>query len=144
LIYQSINDLRPSINKQKIIRTLLNNPKGNLTKYQIAKESECKFSTTHNILKQLNTLGLVSSTKVIDYLGLIDVWRKWQIKPNRNEYLIKDPFKLLRKSKLRYVLTTYVVENVVQKYLIPSIVDFYIISDDKLKFRKNMSVHCSR
>ena len=134
MIYPTIHNYRPSINKQKIIRTLLNNPEGNLTKYQIAKKSQCKFSTTHEILKQLDTLGLIKSTKVIDYLGLINAWRKWQIKPNRSEYLIKDPFKLLKKSKLIYALTTYVAENLVQKYLVPSIIDLYIFPSDKSKW----------
>lgn len=130
MIYQGVIN-RSSINKQRIIRTLLNNPTGNLTKYQVAKESWCKFPTAHEILKKLQNKDLIIGTKVIDYEALVKEWIQSQIKPNRYGYLIKNPIKLLKKVKLNYVLTTYIAENTVQRYLIPSVTEFYINSVEK-------------
>lgn len=129
-----------SVNKQRIIRTLLNNPTGNLTKYRVAKESECKFSTTHRILKELEDLGLIYRTHVVNYKALINEWVESQIKPRKIRYLIKDPIKLLKNSKLKYGLTTYVAENMVQRYLFPSVTEFYIDSSQIMEWR-NLIVH---
>ncbi|MFA4935881.1 MAG: hypothetical protein WC568_08605, partial [Candidatus Methanoperedens sp.] len=46
------------------------------------------------------------------------------------EYMVKEPLKLLKNSKLPYALTTYQAENLIQNYLFPSRIDVYIKEDD--------------
>jgi hypothetical protein len=128
----------PNLNRQRIIRTLLNNPQGNLTKYKVAKLSECKFPTTHRILKELEKQGLIDGTKVNDFRSLIMWWKKWQVKPRERWYLVKDPVNLLIKSKLQYAVTTYQAENRVQNNLFATITDFYIRSKDVLLWHRKL------
>ena len=128
----------PSINRQRIIRTLLNNPEGNLTKYELAKISLCKFSTAHRILKELQIQGLIQGTKVKDFKLLVESWKNWQIKSKQRWYLIKDPIKMMQNSKLQYALTTYYAENIVQNYLFPSIMDIYIHSNDIISWHEEL------
>ncbi|MBN2368683.1 hypothetical protein JXC34_06690, partial [Candidatus Woesearchaeota archaeon] len=54
-------------------------------------------------------------------------------------YMIKEPLKLLRNSKLDYALTTYQAENLVQHYLFPSRIDIYIKEDDLEKWHLIMT-----
>lgn len=129
---------RPSINKQRIIRTLLNNPNGNLSKYQVAKEAWCKFSTAHIILKKLQDNGLVFGTTVVDYKGLINEWLQIQLKPIKNKFLLRNPIKLLKNTNLEYALTTYLAENKVQKYLFPSVIEFYINPSQITEWRRTI------
>lgn len=71
--------------------------------------------------------GLVKGTQVKDFNGLIMLWRKWYVRPGKREYMLRNPLNLLRSTKLQYALTTYQAENIVQNYLFPSRVDFYIL-----------------
>jgi hypothetical protein len=132
------NRIIPSINRQRIIRTLLNHPEGNLTKYELAKLSLCNFPTTHRILKELQNQGLVEGTEVKEFKLLVKSWKSSQIKPKQRWYLIKDPIKILQNTKLQYALTTYHAENIVQNYLFPSIVDIYIHSIDTISWHKEL------
>ncbi|PWU81215.1 MAG: hypothetical protein DLM72_08145 [Candidatus Nitrosopolaris wilkensis] len=130
---------RRSVIKQRIIRTLLNNPEGNLSKYRLAQLSQSKFSSVHRVLKQLETKGLIEQTRVKDFKQLIIIWQKWQVKPHRSEYVIKNPIEILRSTDLQYALTTYQAENTVQNYLFPSRTDFYISPEDRILWHKMFS-----
>ena len=44
--------------------------------------------------------------------------------------MVKEPLKILKKTKLDYTLTTYQAENIVQHYLFPSRIDMYIKEND--------------
>ena len=48
--------------------------------------------------------------------------------------MVKEPLKLLKKTKLDYALTTYQAENIVQHYLFPSRIDLYINEADLEKW----------
>jgi hypothetical protein len=101
-----------------------------LTKYRVAKEAGCSFSWVHEFLGNLEAMGLVNGTKVRDYKGLIGYWQKVKTKPDKKEYMHRDPFSLLKKTRLQYALTTYQAENLVQHYLFPSRIDLYIKEKD--------------
>lgn len=116
--------------RERIIRILLNEPDGMLTKYRVAKEAECSFSWVHELLGKLETMGLVDGTRVRDYEGLIGYWRKVKTKPDKKEYMHRDPLSLLKITRLQYALTTYQAENMVQHYLFPSRIDLYIREKD--------------
>lgn len=116
--------------RERIIRVLLNEPEGTLTKYRLAKKAECSFSWAHEFLSMLAANRLVSQTKIIDYAGLVNYWRTVRIQPDQKEYMFKNPLALLKKTRMRYALTTYQAENLVQNYLFPSRTDLYILQND--------------
>ncbi len=48
--------------------------------------------------------------------------------------MVKEPVRLLKKTKLNYTLTTYQAENIVQHHLFPSRIDIYIKEEDLQKW----------
>jgi hypothetical protein len=116
--------------RERIIRVLLNEPKGTLTMYAISKKAKCSFPWVHEFLGKLDIMRLVDNTKVADYSGLVNYWRDVKTKADKKEYMHKDPLSLLKRTKLQYALTTYQAETLVQHYLFPSRTDFYIMEKD--------------
>jgi hypothetical protein len=125
--------------RERIIRILLNEPGGTLTKYRVAKEAECSFSWVHEFLGKLETMRLVNGTRIRDYEGLIGYWRKVKTKPDKKEYMHKDPLSLLKRTMLQYALTTYQAENLVQHYLFPSRTDLYIMEKDAERWHERIT-----
>jgi hypothetical protein len=122
--------------RERIIRTLLVEPNGTLTKYKLAKMSESSFSWAHEFLNKLQAKKLVKDTQVINYAGLINYWLQLKTKPEKRDYMHKNPLDLIQTSKLPYALTTYQAENLVQHYLFPSRIDLYIKKEDMDKWHK--------
>jgi hypothetical protein len=120
--------------RERVIRVLLNEPEGTLTKYRLAKKAECSFSWLHEFLGKLEESKLVKDTEVTDYSGLMEYWLSVKTKPQKQEYMCKDPISLIKKAQLPYALTTYQAENLVQHYLFPSRTDLYIKTEDKQKW----------
>jgi hypothetical protein len=131
---QVANVKRRGILRERVIRVLLTEPEGSLTKYQLAKKAECSFPWTHELLGKLETAGLVRGTKVTNYTGLLNYWLQVKSKPEKKEYMHKDPISLIKKVKLPYALTTYQAENLVQRFLFPSRTDLYIRTEDMEKW----------
>lgn len=113
--------------QERVLRILLNDPSGTLSKYRMAKEAGGSYPWIHELLGKLEKEGLVKGTQVKDFNGLMMLWRKWYVRPGKREYMLRNPLNLLRSTKLQYALTTYQAENIVQNYLFPSRVDFYIL-----------------
>ncbi len=130
---------RRGLVRERVLRILLNNPSGDLTKYRVAKESEGTYPWIHELLEKLEKNGVIKGTKVKDYKKLIALWQKWQVRPNRKEYMLRNPIDVLRKIKLQYALTSYQAENIVQNYLFPSRVDFYINPKEKDEWHRILS-----
>ena len=120
--------------RERVIRVLLNEPEGTLTKYRLAKKAECSFSWLHEFLGKLEESRLVKNTEVTDYSGLVKYWLNVKTKPEKREYMCKDPIDLIKKAQLPYALTTYQAENLVQHYLFPSRTDLYIKTEDIQKW----------
>jgi predicted transcriptional regulator len=131
---QVANVKRRGILRERLIRVLLTEPEGSLTKYKLAKKAECSFPWAHELLGKLETAGLVKGTKVTNYTGLINYWLQVKSKPEKKEYMHKDPISLIKKVKLHYALTTYQAENLVQRFLFPSRTDLYIKTEDMEKW----------
>lgn len=126
--------------REHIIRTLLVEPNGSLTKYRLAKITETSFPWTHEFLNKLQTQKLVKDTTVTNYTGLINYWLQIKTKPKqKKEYMHKNPLDLIQTSKLQYALTTYQAENLVQHYLFPSRIDLYIKKEDTEKWHKEIT-----
>lgn len=130
---------RRGLIRERVLRILLNNPSGSLTKYRIAKLSEGAYPWIHELLKQLEKEGAIKGTMVKDFKKLVTLWQKWQVKPSRKEYMLRKPLEVLKNTKLQYALTTYQAENMVQNYLFPSRVDFYIDPKDREKWHRVLS-----
>ncbi|MGI0060451.1 MAG: hypothetical protein ACREBJ_11870, partial [Nitrosotalea sp.] len=125
--------------RERVIRVLLNHPDGKLTQYKMAKLAAGSFSWVHDVLKNLEKKGFVKGTKVLKYKELCTLWKDWKSLPRKREYMVKDPLEMLSKIKLKYALTTYSAENLVQGYLFPSRVDFYIDPADLKKWHHIIS-----
>lgn len=122
--------------RERIIRTLLVEPNGTLTKYKLAKKAEASFPWTHEFLNKLQAQKLVKDTEVTNYGGLINYWLQIKTKPKKRDYMHKNPLDLIQTSKLPYALTTYQAENLVQHYLFPSRIDLYIKKEDLDKWHE--------
>lgn len=116
--------------RERIIRVILNEPVGTLSKYRVAKEARCSYPWVHEFLGKLEAMGLVNKTRVVDYAGLVGYWQKVKTKPDKKEYMYKDFLDLLKRTRLQYALTTYQAESLVQHYLFPSRIDLYIEKKD--------------
>jgi len=126
--------------RERIIRAILVEPDGSLTKYKLAKKAECSFPWTHEFLNKLEALKLVEGTKVTDFAGLLNYWLQVKIKPEKKDYMHKDPINLIQKTKLPYALTTYQAENLVQHYLFPSRTDLYVRTEDAEEWHSQLTV----
>jgi len=116
--------------RERIIRVLLVEPNGSLTKYQLAKKAESSFPWAHEFLNKLEEQNFVKGTTVIDFTGLVNYWLQIKTKPEKKEYMHKNPISIIRKTRLDYALTTYQAENLVQQYLFPSRIDLYIKKEE--------------
>jgi len=65
---------RRGVLREHVIRVLPNEPGGTLTKYRLAKKSECSFSWLHEFIGKLEELRVVKDTQVTDYSGLVKYW----------------------------------------------------------------------
>lgn len=116
--------------RERLIRILLNEPNGTLTMYRVSKEAKCSFPWVHEFLRKLEAKTLVNKTRVKDYTGLLKYWLEVKTHADKEEYMHKDPLNLLKRTRLKYALTTYQAENLVQHYLFPSRIDLYIMKTD--------------
>lgn len=134
--YNQTADTKRGVMRERILRVLLTEPDGTLTKYQVAKKAECSFPWTHEFLEKLEALKLTKGTKVENYKELIKYWLEVRIKPEKREYMHKDPINLIKHANMSYALTTYQAENLIQQYLFPSRTDVYIKREDLEKWHQ--------
>lgn len=125
--------------RERVLRVLLNHPNGELTQYKLAKLADGAFSWVHDTLKGLEKRKLIEGTTVRKYKELFLLWKDWKIMPKNREYMVRDPLDMLSKIEMKYALTTYSAENLVQGYLFPSRVDFYIDPKDLKKWHDILS-----
>lgn len=129
--------------KERILRVLLSSRirsnEKRLTKYRITKLAKANISWVIEFLRNLEKQGLVEGTRVKDYRGLVKLWKDIRIEPESREYMVRDILDLLKKTDMKYALTTYAAENLVQKYLFPSRTDFYIRLEDLSRWHSMLS-----
>ncbi len=116
--------------RDRILRVLANNPSGDMSKYEIARQAGATYPWVREFFLKLEEMGLVKGTTALDYPALLRYWQSVYIKHKYREYMVKEPLKLLKDIKLPYALTTYQAENLIQSYLFPSRVDIYIKEGD--------------
>ena len=111
-----------------------------MSKYEIAKQTYATYPWVRKFLLNLEEMRLVKGTRVLDYPALLRYWQSVNIKSKYREYMVKEPLKLLKNSKLPYALTTYQAENLIQNYLFPSRIDVYIKEDDWKQWHDMISI----
>ncbi len=118
------------LKRERILRVLLTEPKP-LSKNELSKKAQCTRQWVILFLRELEKKKLVKETKVVNPVGLIKYWLTIHKKPKKyREYMVKEPVRLLKKTKLDYALTTYQAENILQHHLFPSRIDIYIKEED--------------
>lgn len=127
--------------QERLLRILLKNPDGSLSIYRIAKEAGCSHVWVIKFLRSLEQKNLVEKTKVKDVRGLFSYWLEVGKCPIYREYNIQNPIALLKKTMLKYALTTYYAESLTQHYLFPSRVDIYIKEQDIGEWHKLLTKH---
>lgn len=122
------------LKRERILRVLLTEQKS-LSKNELAKRAQCTRQWVILFLREMEKTKLIQGTKIKNPVGLIKYWLSVHKKPKTyREYMIKEPQKLLKKTKLVYALTTYQAENIMQYHLFPSRIDLYIKEEDKQKW----------
>ena len=125
--------------RERIIRVLMNQPDGTLTKYMMAKYSDTAKSWIIDYLRILEEDKLVKATKVLKPEALLDHWFSITQKPKHYDFFVQSPKEFLKNIKLDYALTTYMAENLLNHYLFPSRTDLYIKEEDFSKWKKKIS-----
>ena len=122
--------------KDRIARVLLNSPRGDLTRYRVAKEAGAGYPWTHKLLRRLEDAGLVEGTRAVDVGGLVSWWRRWRLPFERRDYMVKRPLNLLASSGMQHAATTYLAERMVQDYLFTSRIDVYVRQEDAARWHE--------
>ena len=125
--------------QERIIRVLLNEPDGTLSKYRVMKLANGSQTWVYDYLKRLEHFEILEGTKVKDFNGLFNAWLKIRKIPEKKEYLIKNPLSTLKYTNLNYALTTYQAENIVQNFLFPTRTDIYINKNDEYPWHEILS-----
>lgn len=112
--------------KERIIRVLLNHPKGDVTKYRVAKLAGSSEPWCREYTERLEEKGLLKGTEVIEPRRLYEEWRDAGIEANQLAVSMQKPMQLLDQTGLGFALTTYRAENLKQGFLFPSTTDFYV------------------
>lgn len=125
--------------RERILRILLDNPKGDLTAYAIHKKAECSQPWALTYLKKLESMNFVKKTKVVDVYGLYEYWSKIRSPLDYSEYHIKkNPISIIKDTELSYALTTYQADRIIHNYLFPSRTDFYILKEEFDSWHKRL------
>lgn len=122
-------DRKRGFTKERIIRVLLNHSEDDLTKYRLAQLADASEPWTRQYTDKLEEKGLVEETTVTNPSELYREWLEQRIRPNQLEVSLQQPMQLLEDTDLKYVLTTYQAENLLQGFLFTSTTDFYIHPD---------------
>ncbi len=127
------------VKRERIIRVLLNQPDGSLTKYKIAKLANCSTSWVIEYLQVLENKGYTKGTEVKEYEELLSYWAGIAGKIRYFEFFLRSPTAFLRNIGLDYALTTYQAENLLNHYLFPTRTDVYIRKDDLLLWKERIT-----
>ncbi|MFO8077471.1 MAG: hypothetical protein R6U21_02340 [Thermoplasmatota archaeon] len=127
--------------RERILRILLTHPDGSLYQLLISKEAQCSQPWAHSFLYRLEKKKLIKGTKVIDVQGLFSYWLEINKYPKYREYNVQNPLEILKKTNLRYALTTYYGENFTQNYLFPSRAEIYIEEKDAVAWHELLTAN---
>jgi hypothetical protein len=125
--------------RERIIRVLMNDPDGNLTKYRISKLAESSIGWTMEYLQELEAENIIKTTKVLKPQELLDHWFSITQRPKHYDFFVQSPKEFLQDIKLDYAITTYMAENLLNHYLFPSRTDIYVKEEDLHEWQVKIS-----
>jgi DNA-binding Lrp family transcriptional regulator len=118
---------RRNIKNIRIIKLLIRRPKGEWTRYGLAKASGCSRQWVIYFLRKLEKKGFVSGTGAIDVLGLVKYGASIIPAPLRTvDCYYQNPLKLLKTAGKEYAITTTYAENALSHHLFKTRCDAYV------------------
>jgi hypothetical protein len=126
---------------ERIYRVLLSRKIKGLTWYRIAKEADTSYGWTHRTLKELEALGLIDGSKVVDPKGLFNKWSERKDRRLFRDYHVQNPEDVLGHAKLDFAYTGYYAENLIGHYLFPRYRELYIRPKDAASWHTYLSNH---
>src|SRR3989344_438108 len=122
---------------KRIIALLLDPEYGPKSKYELAKKAGCTPAWVLMSTKKLESQKVLDGLKVIDVKKLFELFHELGAKKNESRsysiYSLENTDKLMelfRKANKDYAFTTYIAENIVQKYLFSHRSEAYIKKED--------------
>lgn len=120
--------------KEGLLRVLLNNPDGSLTKRELGREVETSHAWAVKFTNQLADEGLIEGTTVLNPRGVYDYWREVRISPSRVTVSLQSPVEAIQEFGAEHAFTTYRAENAHQGFLFTSNTALYVRPDDAAKW----------
>jgi len=115
---------------ERLHRILLNHPKGELSRYELAKRADASTSWAYDYIDTLAGDNLVDETAVVDPRALYERWQETRIQPNTVQVALQQPLDRIQESGLDYALTTDEAEQLHQGFLFASSTALYVREDD--------------
>jgi hypothetical protein len=115
---------------ERLHRMLLNHPKGELSRYELAKRADISTSWAYDYIDTLAGDDLVDETTVVDPRALYERWQETRIQPNTVQVALQQPLDRIKESGLDYALTTDEAEQLHQGFLFASSTAIYVREDD--------------
>lgn len=115
---------------ERLHRMLLNHPKGELSRYELAKRADVSTSWAYDYIDTLAGDNLVDETAVVDPQALYERWQETRIQPNTVQVALQQPLDRIKESGLDYALTTDEAEQLHQGFLFASSTAIYVREDD--------------
>lgn len=125
--------------RQRLIRTLLQDPREPRTFYRLAKDSRVSYGWAHPVLRQLTEQGLIDAGRVVDASALFRTWAEMPPRAKSSDFQVQEPAKLFDDTNLAYAWTTYFAESLVQHQLFVRRLDFYAPLNDWNAWRKRLA-----
>ena len=107
-----------------------NNDAGEVSRYEVANEADVSTSWAYEYVDQLETVGYIDGTTVVDPAALYDRWLDTRIEPNTVRVSLQQPLDTVRSTDLDYALTTDEAEQVHQGFLFASTTALYVREAD--------------
>jgi hypothetical protein len=126
---------------ERIIRVLLNDPDGSLTKYRVSKLAGSSIGWTMEYLKKLESEGYIKGTRVVKFEELVEYWADNANRPKVMKFHVRSPRDVLKDIGFDYALTTYLADNAYIHYLFPSRWDLYIDRADISRWKETLTKH---
>lgn len=130
---------------RRLIALLLDAEYSPASKYELAKKAGCTPSWALMLTKKLEKQGLIKDLKVVNTKGLFELFHKLNQKKKASRsyaiYSLENTDKLIqlfKDSGKEYAFTTYVAENIVQKYLFSHKTEAYIRKEDLDEWHKKL------
>ncbi len=134
-----------NVKKKRLLALLLEMDKDNKTKSALAKKIGSSRTWIIKFLREMTEKKYVRDFEVINPKAIFDLFHLLQNKKRTvRSYSIADTpaflnWMIMTKVKREYAFTTYQAENMVQQYLFPHKIEFYVKKEDVEAWHHDLS-----